>query len=55
MRGSERNYTCRELLKEAWATLGVHQATDINGGSALGLAEVVEVVEVVEARTRGQE
>jgi choline dehydrogenase-like flavoprotein len=45
---SGRNYPLREPVKVAWAALGVHQAADINGGSQLGLAEIVE------ARIQGQ-
>jgi len=45
---SGRHYPLREPVKAAWAALGIHQAADINDGSQLGLAEIVE------ARTKGQ-
>jgi choline dehydrogenase-like flavoprotein len=45
---SGRNYLLREPIKEAWASLGIHPAADVNDGSPLGLAELVE------ARTQGQ-
>ncbi|KAE8446663.1 hypothetical protein EG329_011706 [Mollisiaceae sp. DMI_Dod_QoI] len=45
---SGRNYALRDPIREAWSELGITQPEDINNGSPLGLAEVVE------ARTKGQ-
>lgn len=45
---SGRNYPLREPLRAAWSELGVHQPADINNGSPLGMAEIVE------ARRTGQ-
>jgi choline dehydrogenase-like flavoprotein len=45
---SGRNYPLREPIKAAWASLGIQKAEDINDGSPLGVAEVVE------SRTKGQ-
>ena len=39
---SGRNYPLRQQVKAAWARLGVEENPDINGGSPLGLCEVVE-------------
>lgn len=39
---SGRNYPLREILKSAWASVGVHPVADLNSGSPLGLAEAVE-------------
>ncbi|RDW95014.1 hypothetical protein BP5796_00777 [Coleophoma crateriformis] len=39
---SRRNYVFREPLKAAWAKIGVEYNPDVNSGSQLGLAEVVE-------------
>ena len=43
-----RHFPLREPIKQAWAAVGVDEIKDINGGSLLGLAEIVE------ARTEGQ-
>jgi choline dehydrogenase-like flavoprotein len=40
--GSERNYPLREPLRKAWARMGVKDILDANGGSPLGLGELVE-------------
>jgi choline dehydrogenase-like flavoprotein len=45
---SGRNYPLREPIKAAWASLGIQKVEDINDGSPLGVAEVVE------SRTKGQ-
>jgi choline dehydrogenase-like flavoprotein len=45
---SGRNYILREPLRDAWAEIGITQPKDINDGSPLGMAEMVE------ARTKGK-